>query len=141
MIILEANLFECPLHEKVDADLQLIEFAVTVLDRMSDASTIMAMKRMNLVAAELVRRARRVINLARQVAASGEGLPSPVTMASGREETSYISRTSQESPSGLQWNWGNDGVEAWPSMDFTVVSGYCHAHRAKFAPHEYSWHS
>lgn len=112
MLILEANLIEDPLHEKVESDLQLTSFAVSVLDKMSHASTLMAMKRMNIVAAELDRRARLVISEARQTMTSG-GLEPSIPRAE-------VFEVGEENP--LQWDWGNDGVEAWPSMDFSIVS-------------------
>lgn len=113
MIIL-ANLFENPMHELVDDDLQLTSYAVEIFDGMSDASAIVQMKRLNVVAAELDRRARLLIkHTQRFVAVNG---PSP------HLERRYRLEIGQDLPTGLQWDWGNEGVEAWPSMDVSLVN-------------------
>lgn len=95
-----------------------------VLNRMSDGSTLMAMKRMNIVAAELDRRARLVIAEAPQaIISSGldQTIPRKQAFNAGREQVN----TTPEYRNALQWDWGNDGVDAWPSMDFSIVSK-CH---------------
>lgn len=124
LLILEANLIENPLHEQVDSDLQLTGFAINVLDKMSEASTIMAMKRMNVVAAELDRRARMVISEARE--AREDAPASQSRRSAARAETHETGReqadTANKMPNALHWDWGNNGVEGWPSMDFSIVS-------------------
>lgn len=100
----------------MDSDLQLTGFAVGVLNKMSEASTLMAMKRMNVVASELDRRARQVVDEARQNAGA------PRVRADPRYQTTRMPLCSQDSPVPLQWDWGNSGVEAWPAMDFSLVS-------------------
>lgn len=118
LLILEANLIEYPLHENVEADLRLTGFAVEVLNQMSSVSSVMAMKRMNLVAAELDRQSRRIIDQARQAKTTD-------TMSSSAEpfeETNREANRHDDTLTGLKWDWGNNGGEAWPSMDFTIVS-------------------
>lgn len=76
-------------------------------------SAIVQMKRLNIVAAELNRRARIVVKKSQRVLAVGEPPLSESDIHNGIQ---------QESPVGLQWDWGDDGVEAWPSMDVSLVS-------------------
>ncbi|KIW18537.1 hypothetical protein PV08_02825 [Exophiala spinifera] len=114
LLILEANVFESPLDENVDSDLQLTGSAVGILNRMSEASTLMAMKRMNVVASELDRRARQVVHEARQNARA------PRVRSDPRYQTPKMPLSSQTSPAQLQWDWANSGVEAWPGMDFSL---------------------
>ncbi len=122
LIILEAQIFENPLDETVEADLQLIEFAINVLDQMSDASTIMAMKRMNVVASEIASRAKSVVFEAQKAAAAAaDKAASP-----SERQPSYTFATqtiiaAQNPPDELQWSWSNAGVEAWPRMDVYLV--------------------
>ncbi|KAL7905184.1 fungal-specific transcription factor [Trichoderma velutinum] len=115
LIIILANLLENPLQKAVDDDLQLTNYAVGIFDRMSDASNIVQMKRLNIVAAELDRRARLVIKHARRFVAVN-GSP-PLERRHNRE-------IDQGSPTGLQWDWGNEGVEAWPNMDVSLNDAY-----------------
>lgn len=130
LIILEANIFEYPLAETVDSDLQLTKLAVNVLNIMSDSSTIMAMKRMNVVASEMNRRARLVVDESRRssISSDGKSTVSP-TLTDVRSRVSLAGHGNQGSirqvPSGeVQWDWGDSGVEAWPRMDFAIVSLY-----------------
>lgn len=113
LMIILANLFEYPMHKMADDDLQLVSYAVRTLDRMSDVSTIVQMKRLNVVAAELDRRARLLISHVQRFVAAN-GFP-PL-------ERRYHLDIDQDSPIGLQWDWGNEGVEAWPSMDVSLVN-------------------
>ncbi|RFU80369.1 fungal specific transcription factor [Trichoderma arundinaceum] len=115
LIILMANLFEYPTHEHVDADLQLTSYAVNLIDRMSGASTIIQMKRLNVVATELDRRAKLVIKHARGVATADGLLPL---------DREHLHEIGQVPLDGLQWDWGNDGVEAWPGMDVSLNETY-----------------
>lgn len=101
------------MHKAVDDDLQLTHYAVGIFDRMSDASSIVQMKRLNVVAAELDRRARLAVKHVRQFIAV-DGSP-PL-------ERHYHREIDQGSITGLQWDWGDDGVEAWPNMDVSLVS-------------------
>lgn len=102
------------------SDLELTAFAVRVLDRMSDASTLMQMKRMNVVAAELDSRVRRAVEDARN--RSQTGIPSWGAFSAASEEARDQISTVDQPSDGLQWSWGEDGVEAWPSMDVSLVS-------------------
>lgn len=77
----------------------------------------MAMKRMNIVAVEIDRRARHIITLARQASEAGI----PVSQFSGATESLDGSHALISSTT-MQWEWSNDGVEAWPGMDVTIVS-------------------
>lgn len=79
----------------------------------------MAMKRMNLVAAEIDRRARRIITISREADESGLS----ISQLSGATE-SLDSRHVLGSSTAMQWDWANDGVEAWPCMDVTIVSKF-----------------
>lgn len=121
LLILEAHIFEGPLEETVEADLELVDYAISVLDSMSAASTIMAMKRMNVVASELARRARIVVQEARDVdATDGES-----ALTFKRKNYKYPKQKEAHCyfPSQkLEWSWNNSGVEAWPSMDVSLVS-------------------
>lgn len=117
MLILEANFIESPLHENVNNDLHLTSYAIGVLDRMSAVSLTMAMKRMNIVAAQIDRRARQLITLARRASETGLPLSQVSGVAGGLDDGSAMA-----SPITMQWDWANDGVEAWPSMDVTIVS-------------------
>lgn len=101
------------MHKAVDDDLQLTHYAVGIFDRMSDASSIVQMKRLNVVAAELDRRARLVVKHVRQFI---------VVNGSPPLERHYHREIDQGSLTGLQWDWGDDGVEAWPNMDVSLVS-------------------
>lgn len=101
------------MHKAVDDDLQLTNYAVGIFDRMSDASSIVQMKRLNVVAAELDRRARLVVKHVRQFIAVNGSPPL---------ERHYHREIDQGSLTGLQWDWGDDGVEAWPNMDVSLVS-------------------
>lgn len=89
---------------------------------MSDASTLMAMKRMNVVAADLDRRARLIVDEARQGETAKEQTriesEFPGSGNSGRQ--SYSS--SQALTGKLEWDWAYNGVEAWPNMDFMLAS-------------------
>ncbi|KAK6444531.1 hypothetical protein FP744_10000779 [Trichoderma asperellum] len=114
LMIILANIFEYPMHKMVDDDLQLTSYAVKTFDRMSDVSTIVQMKRLNVVAAELDRRARLVIKHVQGFVAVNEYPPPSNTL--------YNFEIDQDWLPGLQWDWGNDGVEAWPSMDVSVVN-------------------
>ncbi|KAJ8100805.1 hypothetical protein POJ06DRAFT_281740 [Lipomyces tetrasporus] len=120
LIILQANLFDNTTHENVDKDLQLTKFAVNVIDQMSDASTIMQMKRMNVVAAELDRRVRLVVDHARQGVATSQPVPSVATVSPSETLNDHI--TYKDSDTELQWGWANDGVDAWPGLDVSIVS-------------------
>lgn len=75
------------------------------------------MKRMNIVALEIDRRARHIITLARQADEAGV----PASQFSGATESLDGSHTLRSSTT-MQWDWSNDGVEAWPGMDVTIVS-------------------
>ncbi|KAL6903850.1 fungal-specific transcription factor [Trichoderma evansii] len=113
LMIILANLFENPMHESVGDDLQLTSYAVRTFDEMSDVSAIVQMKRLNVVAAELDRRARLLVkNTQRFIAVNG----------SSHLERRYHFEIGQDLPAGLQWDWGNEGVEAWPSMDVSLVN-------------------
>ncbi|KAK9250350.1 fungal-specific transcription factor domain-containing protein [Lipomyces tetrasporus] len=118
LIILQANLFDNTTHENVDKDLQLTKFAVNVIDQMSDASTIMQMKRMNVVAAELDRRVRLVVDHARQGVATSQPVPSVATVSPSETLNDHI--TYKDSDTELQWGWANDGVDAWPGLDVSI---------------------
>ncbi|PNP45947.1 hypothetical protein THARTR1_10873 [Trichoderma harzianum] len=113
LIIILANLLENPTHTAVDDDLQLTNYAVGIFDRMSDASSIVQMKRLNVVAAELDRRARLIVKHVRRFIAVNGSPPL---------ERHYHREIDQGSLTGLQWDWGDDGVEAWPNMDVSLVS-------------------
>ncbi|KAL6787285.1 fungal-specific transcription factor [Trichoderma sp. SZMC 28012] len=115
LIIILANLLENPMHKAVDDDLQLTHYAVGIFDRMTDASSIVQMKRLNVVAAELDRRARLVVKHVQQFIAVNGSPPL---------ERHYHRDIDQGSLTGLQWDWGDDGVEAWPNMDVSLNDAY-----------------
>ncbi|KKO98933.1 fungal specific transcription factor [Trichoderma harzianum] len=115
LIIILANLLENPMHKAVDGDLQLTHHAVGIFDRMSDASSIVQMKRLNVAAAEPDRRARLVVKHVRQFIAVNGSPPL---------ERHYHREIDQGSLTGLQWDWGDDGVEAWPNMDVSLNDAY-----------------
>lgn len=111
---------EQPLEDTVKDDLQLIDYAVKVLDRMSDASSVMAMKRMNVVASELASRARRIAVEAQNGARAGKQ-PSPSASQVSYTLASEATGSAQSSSDALQWKWSSAGVEAWPRMDVFLV--------------------
>jgi hypothetical protein len=126
LIILQGNLFENPLHDDVNSDLLLTSYAVSVFDKMSEVSTILQMKRLNVVSAELDRRARLVIENARRNTAVRSPSSENVGTAASKAEKDQLLGLDLDSPVGLHWDWGNDGVEAWPSMDVSLVGNvYC----------------
>ncbi len=109
------------MHTEVDGDLHLTGYAISIFDRMSDASTIVQMKRLNVVAAELDRRARLAIKESRRTLAADGPFPLGVdAVTPGAEGCQFLGITEGLS-AGLQWGWGNDGVEAWPGMDVSLV--------------------
>lgn len=122
LLVLQANIFEDPLADSVDVDLQLTSFAVGVLNKMSDASTLMAMKRMNVVATELDSRARSVVDEARRAVAAGWRTQLEPRSVNLGQRCGHSSASGQTTAAQLQWDWGNDGVDAWPRMDFFLVS-------------------
>ncbi|KAM0263358.1 hypothetical protein ACHAQJ_001214 [Trichoderma viride] len=124
LIILQSNLFENPLHDEVNTDLHLTSYAVSLFDRMSETSTILQMKRLNVVAAELDRRARLVIGNARQTATDRSPSSERIGTSASIAGKLQLLETDLDSLVGLQWDWGNDGVEAWPSMDVSLKENY-----------------
>lgn len=104
----------------MDSDLKLTAFAVNVIDQMSDASSIMQMKRMNVVAAELDRRARLAINDACR--SLNKSAQSVVGVPMSKTQHRQIASNSREPTAEVQWDWGNDGVDAWPGLDVSIVS-------------------
>ena len=117
MIILQANVLESPLHEEADADLRLTSFAVVVLDEMSEASSLMAMKRMNVVAADLNRRAMQAVQQAKEAVALGESAPSFSGLLASKARGTDAFEVGVVPD--LHWDWGSKGVDAWPRMDFS----------------------
>jgi hypothetical protein len=88
---------------------------------MSEASTVMAMKRMNIVASELARRARLVVQEARDKAAT-DGDAALASNPNSRRYSEQNDTLCHVSFQNLEWKWNNAGVEAWPSMDVSLVS-------------------
>ncbi|KAJ6781219.1 hypothetical protein PWT90_10417 [Aphanocladium album] len=115
----QAQVIEQPLAETVKDDFQLIDFAINVLDRMSDVSTVMQMKRMNVAASELASRARRAVLGAQN--ASLTGWQTSLSASQSLYSLAYeMVESSQHSTDDLQWDWGSAGVEAWPQMDVSL---------------------
>ncbi|KAK9241603.1 hypothetical protein V1506DRAFT_550264 [Lipomyces tetrasporus] len=70
---------------------------------MSDASTIMQMKRMNVVAAELDRRVRLLVDHARQGVATSQPVPSVATVSPSETLNDHITSANKDSDTELQW--------------------------------------